>query len=342
MHTDDKSVSDQYESKPDNQESPDIESGNEVRPKRNRWDDLPLRKKLSLLIATVLVWGVVVGMFESLLGYQLWPMLLGMIFCFLAIMYVGQRWITDPYDRLAHRLEVLSRSRKSIRLKDLPSSRSDEIGRIARAMRDVCAVAIRHDLEARNLRRTLDSKIAQATHRATRVLSDMAMRDPLTNLGNRRFLDQHFESLVEASLVSHSDLICILIDVDNFKPMNDKLGHAAGDELLVFLAELITASIRRDDMKVRLGGDEFMMLLPGATTEYAGTLSQQLHKLFNQQIKMKYPSGPVASLSIGISSLLRDGCNSGKSLLSKADANLYEAKRLGKNRTNGDTLAAAG
>ncbi len=335
-------VSDEHDHIEGGCETEPVSEDTVLRKSRNRWDDVPLQKKVTLMIAATLIWGVVVGMFESLMGYQVFPMLLGITFCFAAMMYLGQRWITEPYDRLVHRLEVISRSRQSARLKDLPADRHDEIGRIARAMRDVCTVAIQHDMEAKHLRRTLDSKITQATQRATRVLSDMAMRDPLTNVGNRRFLDQHLESLAEASRSSRMDLICLLIDVDHFKAVNDKHGHAAGDELLVFVAELIIASVRHDDLKVRLGGDEFMVLLPGASVEYAHKLSGQLHTLFNQQIRMKYPGGPRATLSIGISSLNGDNCLSGAELMEKADKHLYTAKRSGRNRTADKTLPAAG
>ena len=72
------------------------------------------------------------------------------------------------------------------------------------------------------------------------------MRDPLANLANRRFLHENLDSLFQSVKESKADLICIVLDLDNFKLVNDTLGHAAGDELLVFLARLVLACSRRE------------------------------------------------------------------------------------------------
>lgn len=141
------------------------------------------------------------------------------------------------------------------------------------------------------------------------------MGDPLTELGNRRILDGHLEQLVNLTIRSQTDLLCLLIDVDNFKHLNDQLGRAAGDELLVFLASLI----RDDDLAVRMGGDEFVVLMPGATVPRGRQFTESLRQLFLQQIKAMHPTGPLVNLPMGAASLAGDHCPTGAALLSLAE-----------------------
>ena len=218
---------------------------------------------------------------------------------------------------------------------ELPGHRGDEVGQIARSMQRICISAIQNHHEARHLRSTLDHRIAEATQRATNQLKRMTQRDPLTDLGNRRFLDEQLDPLAQVVMGTGEDLVCVMIDLDNFKAVNDTLGHAAGDELLVLLGSLLQASIRSDDMAVRLGGDEFAVFMPGISEERLRSFCRQLIKHFRQQVRAMQPTGPFADLSLGIATLQRDRCDSGQKLLDKADERLYEAKRSGKGRVAG-------
>ncbi|MEE9211056.1 MAG: GGDEF domain-containing protein, partial [Phycisphaeraceae bacterium] len=134
---------------------------------------------------------------------------------------------------------------------------------------------------------------------------------------------------------SEADLICVLIDVDNFKVVNDCLGHAVGDELLVLLAGLIRGCVRHDDIVVRFGGDEIVVLMPGCTVERAGQVASQLIALFRQQVGVILSKSIACGLSIGVVSLRRDGAETGRQLIEKADARLYAAKRSGKGQVAG-------
>lgn len=304
----------------------------EVTPPRP-WDDAPMRAKVTLLILGGIAIGVAVGHLADEL--PLWLV----VAILLASLSVGSvaayHWFAHPLDRFARQLEIMARANRPSGLHELPVCRRDELGRIARAVQLISATAIKQHHEAKQLRQSLDARIALETNNAVRQLRQLAMRDPLTELGNRRFLDEHFEQLTKVSLASHTDLVCVLIDVDKFKEVNDSLGHAAGDELLVFIASLIRASVRHDDLAVRLGGDEFVVLMPGAAMHRVEAFTESLRKLLCQQAKLMYPNGPHPNLSIGIASLLGDRCDSSQRLLEVADGRLYEAKRRGRACTIG-------
>ncbi|MCX5662037.1 MAG: diguanylate cyclase [Planctomycetota bacterium] len=214
----------------------------------------------------------------------------------------------------------------------LPVDRQDDLGVIARAVQRLAAHSLRQHHEARHLRRTLDHRVAEATRVATRQLRQQALRDPLTDLGNRRFLDEQLDPLLSSHRAAGADMACVLIDLDNFKAVNDTLGHGAGDDLLLFTGGLIRGSCRQEDHAVRLGGDEFVVLLPGCDITAAARFAQQILALFRQHARAALPPHCQASLSIGVASLDHDGPAGGAELLERADARLYAAKRSGKDR----------
>ena len=117
--------------------------------------------------------------------------------------------------------------------------------------------------------------------------------------------------------------------MDNFKTVNDTLGHDVGDDLLKTLGSLIRASTRSVDCGVRLGGDEFVVLLPGCGMDRAKEFGERLVSLFRQYVSTVVPRDIRTGLSVGISEL-KDGIASGSELLKAADENLYVAKRSGK------------
>ncbi len=294
-----------------------------------------MRQKLLLLIAAASTWGAVVGVAAVQWQLSVWVIVVGVFVVATALSRVASNWAAAPVEELAHRLERVARPDRPATTQGLPAERDDEIGRVYRAVRRIAEHAIRQRHEASRLRRTLDSSIADATRKATVQLSQMAMRDPLTNLGNRRFLDEHLDQLVRSCAEAHTDLIAVAIDLDNFKAVNDELGHAAGDELLIFAATLIRGSIRDDDVAIRMGGDEFIVLMPGCELERAVSFVERLRKLFAEHVRVTLPEQLQPGLSAGIASLLRDRVRDGQSLIESADRYLYRAKRAGKSQTAG-------
>ena len=311
--------------------------------RRRHWNDAPLSMKLTLLVAASVALGSLVGVVQSRMEAGLAPLLLGLTLGAAAMAVLGMHWITAPLEQLVHQAHRLAAENKPRSIQRLPGDRADEIGQIARAVQRICVHAIENHHEAKQLRRTLDHRIAEATQRATNQLKRMTQRDPLTDLGNRRFLDEQLDPLAQVVRGTGEDLACVMIDLDNFKQVNDTLGHAAGDELLVLLGSLLQASTRDDDLACRLGGDEFAVFMPGVSEERLHSFTQQLTRHFRQQVRAMHTGGPFADLSIGIATMKRDHCDTGQKLLDTADAKLYQAKRSGKGRIAGlgDTPIAA-
>jgi diguanylate cyclase (GGDEF)-like protein len=170
---------------------------------------------------------------------------------------------------------------------------------------------------------------------------DRVHTDSLTKLRNRAFLEERLEHLFELQKSEGTDMSAVLLDLDNFKRHNDALGHQAGDDLLKFVGELLRGSIRDSDCAVRYGGDEFLLLLPGANEVQASAVAERIVKTFGQHVRRLGVASNV-SLSAGVATVKSDGCGSGHELVAQADAALYAAKRVGKNTVaSGGTLATA-
>ena len=164
-----------------------------------------------------------------------------------------------------------------------------------------------------------------ALERQLGTLKAQAARDPMTGLGNRRAFDAMSAQIFQACSESHEDLCALMIDVDNFKPLNDTLGHAAGDELLKSIGELIRSSIREHDSAYRIGGDEFVILLPRAARAIGDRLAERLISLVEHLARpMKLPHPP--GLSIGSAALSDEKFADVKAMLDHADRRLYAAK----------------
>ncbi len=309
----------------------------------HRLDDAPMRSKVALMVVAGVLVGILIHLISTrlnnsvVLGRQVPSEILAMIGFLVtgsALILIGQWWIASPYDRLVKQIDKVAERRHITDLSALPLARRDEAGRIARAMHRVTTVAIRDGREARQLRRTIDKRVQEETARSTAQLRRLALRDPLTELGNRRFLDMQLPRLIEAAQETGTDVSAMVIDMDGFKQVNDQLGHDAGDELLVLTAGLLKACTRHDDMTVRLGGDEFIVLMPGCDRQRAIELSNSIRMLFRQQAKSLLDRANLnADLSAGVSSLNADNLTDAPTLIKLADQRLYEAKRSGKGRT---------
>ncbi len=164
-----------------------------------------------------------------------------------------------------------------------------------------------------------------ALERKIGSLQQQATRDALTGLNNRRQLDQQLPVLMDQCKDRYADLTVLMIDVDYFKTLNDTLGHAAGDQLLRQIAQLIRSSIRASDSAYRCGGDEFVVVLPGASTDIGKRLADRLRSLVDSLGKtLKVPRAP--RLSIGLASIFESNPSDAAALLALADKALYDIK----------------
>jgi two-component system cell cycle response regulator len=185
---------------------------------------------------------------------------------------------------------------------------------------------------ASRLEHSISDRVALETERITRELKNAqkaVWTDPLTHLGNRRLLDDKFAEIFAAQRDSKRDLAIVMMDLDNFKVLNDTLGHKAGDELLRFTGELLQQCLREQDLAIRYGGDEFVLVLPSVSSEQARTITDRTITLFAQQARL-VPISTKPTMSAGIASLRQHTPISAESLLQMADAALYQAKSSGK------------
>ncbi|WP_176817144.1 putative bifunctional diguanylate cyclase/phosphodiesterase [Franzmannia pantelleriensis] len=163
-------------------------------------------------------------------------------------------------------------------------------------------------------------------------LERMASYDPLTGLFNR----EHFNTLLERQLASleftQSGLAVLFLDLDDFKPINDTYGHASGDELLVEISRRLKRLMRANDLTARFGGDEFVIALGGLGTQSkAGKVAEKVLADLTQTFELDNGQRVEISASIGIA-FTSDHQLSCSALLDAADAAMYDAKQLGKNR----------
>jgi diguanylate cyclase (GGDEF)-like protein len=167
-------------------------------------------------------------------------------------------------------------------------------------------------------------------------LTNLATKDALTGLYNRRYFLEALD-LELAGSKRHGRMFSLLfIDLDRFKLYNDTFGHPAGDDLLKGLAELIKNNSRTTTTVARYGGEEFILLVPEAPKDGAKIYAERLRKAVEEHVWIdgnSDPSGKV-TLSIGVSTYPMDGLDS-KTLIARADEALYEAKKEGRNRVVG-------
>lgn len=159
-------------------------------------------------------------------------------------------------------------------------------------------------------------------------LKQMSVTDNLTGLHNQRHFFAVLETEIERARRHHRPLNLICIDLDNFKQVNDVLGHLEGDNALRFTAHVMQAELRKVDMAFRYGGDEFMVLLLDTPGEEARAIGRRLKTAFNQYWAEKWmpkPGCPEVSLSIGIAEF--DQQESAKELMRRADILMYESKK---------------
>jgi diguanylate cyclase (GGDEF)-like protein len=163
-------------------------------------------------------------------------------------------------------------------------------------------------------------------------LLNLSIRDPLTGLFNRRYLEETIEREFSRARREKQPVSVLALDIDHFKRFNDTMGHEAGDSVLVQFAKVMLASIRKDDIACRSGGEEFILLLPQTTAEMAlqraRNICEATHAMQNEKGKDSFGS---VTVSIGVATFPADG-DSPKQVIARADKALYEAKNNGRDQ----------
>lgn len=169
------------------------------------------------------------------------------------------------------------------------------------------------------------------TKRLMETLRDANLRDPMTGLNNRRFLEEYIETLVANVQRKESHLAILMLDLDYFKMVNDTYGHDAGDAVLKALAKILRQAVRGSDMVIRYGGEEFLIILQDAVGEAADLVAEKIRASV-EEMKVSI-AGTVLqkTISIGISDYPRDSDTFWQAV-KFADVALYRAKETGRNR----------
>jgi diguanylate cyclase (GGDEF)-like protein/PAS domain S-box-containing protein len=171
--------------------------------------------------------------------------------------------------------------------------------------------------------------LALANIQLRETLRQQSIRDPLTNLFNRRFLDEFLDRELRRAARTRTPIAVIMADIDHFKAVNDDLGHAVGDALLARLADTLQTLLRGADVACRVGGEEFILVLPDCGVAEGAARAEQLRQAAKAMELMD--TGRAITLSLGVAGSPAHG-NSSQALLRAADSALYAAKDRGRDR----------
>lgn len=250
--------------------------------------------------------------------------LLAAFLLFIALALVAaHRLIVAPINTLAADVESIGRGERV----DIREVGIEEFQPVLRAYGEMSA---RLQERARELR-TINGRLAA-----------LASLDGLTGLANRRTFDVQFSEDWVRCADSGRPLALVIADVDNFKLFNDTMGHPAGDEALREVARMLQGALGGQGLAARYGGEEFVVLLPDTDAVSAVEYAEAARRLI-LALDIAHPKGPVGRLTVsfGVAAMTPKASGSPDALLAAADAALYEAKRLGRNRVVEATRGAA-
>lgn len=164
-------------------------------------------------------------------------------------------------------------------------------------------------------------------------LQELSNRDPLTNLYNRRYLSEISKELFLLAKRNETSLSVVMIDIDKFKNINDTHGHDVGDKILKLLAKTLIENLREIDIVARLGGEEFVILLPDTDIKSAYNKSEEIRKVIQKlSFKIDDSNNLKFTVSIGVSAYNAEDDVTFDEILKKSDNALYEAKEKGRNK----------
>lgn len=251
--------------------------------------------------------------------------------------------LAEGFNRMARKLHATRRqletanheleakvARRTMELKQLNRKLETEVAQKS----DVLHENQRLEQELRRTLAEVQVKNEQL-EQAVDQLQAMAATDPLTGLANRRAFGRFIHRAFADARRQDQDIACVMIDLDGFKQLNDTLGHQKGDEVLIGVARALEAACRASDVPGRFGGDEFVLLLPGACEQSAAVVAQRVRSAFGEQIEQMLQEGAAdisVTMSMGMATLGETRTSHPEQLIAIADEALYHAKSSGKNR----------
>lgn len=235
--------------------------------------------------------------------------------------------VSNPDMQQAARIEGKRGQTLDLRVSPLYDRGNTFNGRLV-ILRDI-SERIRAESALRQVNVRLRAKIAEIEE-LQQQLREQAIRDPLTGVFNRRYLEESLGRELERVKRAGEPLSVAMLDIDHFKQFNDAYGHAAGDRGLQSLAAILQANTRAGDIVCRYGGEEFAVVLPGASIDVARDRMEFCRQSFERQALVYDGLELKSTLSAGIASFPVDG-DEANLLLDRADKALYHAKQKGRN-----------
>ena len=197
----------------------------------------------------------------------------------------------------------------------------------------ICTKNSMHKLEKLNLK--LEKNVIQRTHElevTQKKLIEQINRDPMTNLYNRRYFNEIIDKIFPILQRGETMMSLVMIDIDDFKQINDNHGHAIGDVVINTLADVFRDTLRNSDIAIRFGGEEFLLLLTNTNLKNSLKIAEKLRKSIEElSIEVSKEKNIKFTISLGVSEVNRKD-NDIDVVLIRADKALYEAKNQGKNQ----------
>jgi diguanylate cyclase (GGDEF)-like protein len=252
--------------------------------------------------------------------------------CLSLVAFSVAAWRVRPLDQLARAAGRIAQGELEVAIP--PSSSGDEIGTLTRAFQEMIGRLAAHravlerqqeEIEEANGRLRLQNDELQ---RMNEALGQLSITDGLTKLHNHRYFQDELPREVKRSQRTGAPLSLVLVDIDDFKKLNDSLGHAAGDTVLAHIASVMQQAIRDTDLLARYGGEEFVLLAPQTDLSGACRLAEKLRR----DIAENPPPvvGPQGSIRVTVSMGVAQLRSSARQLFDEADRALYRAKQSGK------------
>ena len=251
---------------------------------------------------------------------------LGILMFFSLVAYTATRAIVRPIRALSDGAQRISQGELDVEL--VESEKRDEIGLLTRTFNDMTRKLLSHRIEIERANHKLVAQNAEL-QRANEVLEQLSITDGLTRLHNHRFFQDHLTREIKRVSRTSENLSMLMCDIDDFKRLNDRLGHASGDELLVGIASTLDESVRETDFLARYGGEEFVVLCPDTDLAGAINVAEKVRSAVAEGSFILDGTSQLCKITISIGVAQFEG--SRRAFFKAADQSLYRAKEAGKN-----------
>jgi diguanylate cyclase (GGDEF)-like protein len=235
--------------------------------------------------------------------------------------------IMEPIEALSHGARKISEGHTHYQI-PMPAIRHDELGLLIRTFNDMMEKVRSSQIEIERDRSRLAEK-NEELQQANEILAQLSITDGLTKLHNHRYFQDHLTREIKRVGRTGAPLALILLDIDDFKLLNDSHGHAAGDEVLMSLASIMTDSARESDLIARYGGEEFVVLMPNTDLPGAMHLAEKIRMTVDSTRLIIGDNMKPIEITISIGVAIFDGNR--REFFGEADKALYQAKAAGKN-----------